>query len=102
MTDVVSVSELFPGLGSPLRLAVLVSMVPFAAEASTLTTMVKVWLPTAAAPFVAVMVPVPPTAGVITVKPTGAVNDTKVVSAGMLSLSVTAAAVDPMLATVIV
>ena len=80
----------------------LVSMVPFAAEASTLTTMVKVWLPTAAAPFVAVMVPVPPTAGVIAVKPTGAVNDTKVVSAGMLSLSVTAAAVDPMLATVIV
>ena len=102
MTDVVSVSELLPGLGSPLRLAVLVSMEPFAAEASTLTTMVKVWLPTAAAPFVAVMVPVPPTAGVMTLNPAGDVNDTKVVLAGMLSLSVTGAAVDPLLVTVIV
>ena len=102
MTEVVSVSELLPGFGSLVRLAVLVSMVPFAAEASTLTTMVKVWLPTAAAPFVAVMVPVPPTAGVVALKPAGAVNDTKVVLAGMLSLSVTVGAVGPLLATVIV
>src|SRR5439155_1115602 len=92
-TVVVAVDVLLPGVGSVVLLetfAVLDKVEPLASLALTLTTRVKVALaPAARVAAVVVTVPVPPTVGVVDVKPTGAVKDTKVVPVGTASVSAT-------------
>ena len=63
---------------------------PPEAALSTFTTSVNVaTAPAASVGIVATIAPVPPTTGVLVVQPAGAVNETKVVSAGIASVSVT-------------
>jgi hypothetical protein len=70
----------------------------------TRTTSVNVALaPKARLGFVAVAVPVPPTGGVVTLQPAGAVSDTNVELAGITSVTLTlAAGCGPVLPTWIV
>src|SRR5205809_2479077 len=104
---VVAVALLLPGVTSVVALetdAVLLSVVPLAVVALTLTISVNVAV--AAGVIVAIVdwsVPVPPTGGVVEVQVAGAVNETNVVFAGMASLSVTVwALLGPRLLTVMV
>src|SRR5438128_126398 len=93
LTVVMAVALLFAGTGSTVvdvTLAVL-EMVPVAA-ALTFTTSVNVAdAPAANVAMFAVAVPVPPTAGVVSVNagPEVCIMETKVVLAGMVSLSET-------------
>ena len=65
-------------------------IVPAGAVPLTCTTIVNVAVAAEAnAAFVAVIVPVPPTAGVVSDQPADAVADTNVVFAGMTSVSET-------------
>ena len=85
--------------------AVLVIVVPLATLSFTRTTRVKTCGPEPAASngLVQVMVPVPPTAGIVQVNPGGEERDWKVVPVGMVSVRVTLAASEgPLLVTVIV
>ena len=67
--------------------------VPLATPAPTFTTSVNVGaLPFVTVASVAVIVPVAPTSGVVTLHPAGAVNDTNVVFAGTTSLRLTVVA----------
>ena len=76
-----------------LAVAVLVTVDPFGVAAFTLTTSVKIALaPLASEGFVSVIVPVPPTAGVVAVQSLGCDSDTNVVPAGKVSLTDTLAA----------
>jgi hypothetical protein len=100
-------AELLAGFGSDVdevAEAVFVMVVPPATFASTFTTSVKVAVPPAAkVGLVAVMFPVPPTAGVVVVQPAGAVNETKVVLAGTASVRLAlSASLGPALLAVIV
>ena len=87
-----------------VTLAVLVIVVFPAVPGLTLTTSVNVAEAVAARlGLVTVMVPVPPTLGVVGVQPAGAVNDTNVVFVGIVSCSDTVLAARPlMLLTVMV
>lgn len=89
---VVAVALLFAGFGSVVlddTVAVFVSVVP-AALGLAFTMIVNVPVsPLDAVVFVKVTVPVPPTAGVMIVHPTGAFADTNVVPAGSGSVSET-------------
>ncbi len=91
-TVVVAVEELFVPFGSDVVLATdatLVIVEPLAPEL-TCTTNVKVGDAAAAKlALVLVTVPVPPTGGVVDVHPAGAVNETKVVLAGTVSVTAT-------------
>ena len=70
--------------------AVLVMVEPFGVPLPTLTTTVKLaGAPVGKSGFVAVMVPVPPTAGVVVDQPAGAVIDTNVVFGGRESVTET-------------
>src|SRR5262245_31906926 len=99
---------LLPGLGSGLpeaRAAVLLIVVPPATFALTRTTSVNTCGPALAARLVqeAVTAPKPPTGGVATVQPAGAVRETNVVFPGMASFNCTASAsLGPAFATVTV
>src|SRR5207253_1764286 len=73
-------------------LAVLLIVEPFASLELAFTTRVKVALAPAASFPIAVMLPVPPTAGLVAVKPAAGVNDTNVVPVGMASVNWTACA----------
>ena len=67
----------------------------------TCTTRVNVTVPTATSGWVNVTVPVPPTAGAVTVHPAGGVAATKVVPPGIASVTtVSIAALGPALVTV--
>src|SRR4051812_40333081 len=87
-----------------LTVAVFEMLVPAAAVLSTWTMRVKVAVaPEEKVERVLVIVPVPPTAGVVFDHPTGAVNETKVVLTGTRSVSETLVASDgPLLASAIV
>jgi hypothetical protein len=67
-------------------LAVSLIAVPDAVPAGTLSTSVKVDDPTAKLALVQVIVPVPPTAGVVQDHPVGCVIDWKVVFGGVVSV----------------
>src|SRR5882672_775476 len=88
---VVVVAELFPGALSVVLLdmvAVLLMSVPFGVFAFTLTTRLKLALaPDASVAMLHVTVPVPPSAGLVQVKPGPAACaiDTNVVCAGVAS-----------------
>jgi hypothetical protein len=104
-TSVVSVAELLPGSGSVVlepMVAVLVIIPPTDVSGFTFTTRVKLRVAALARlGLMAVTVPVPPAASVVTVQPAGAVNDTRVALAGRTSVRVTSiAASGPSLVTV--
>ena len=106
-TVVVAVALSLAAFGSGVVLvtvAVLEMNVPAATPAPTSTTSVKVALaPAARVGRVQVTGPVPPTAGVVQLKPAGAVSETKVVPAGRVSARLTAwASLGPVLVTVMV
>jgi hypothetical protein len=105
-TVVVSVSLSLPLFGSgvvDVIVAVLLRIVPPATDAFTLTVNVKTALPMVMFGFVHVIVPIPPTGGVVQVQPPGATIETKVVSAGTESVSERlVASLGPALFTVIV
>src|SRR6266849_2125991 len=88
-TDVVAVAELLPALESvvdDVTVAVFVIVVPLGVAAFTFTTIVKVaFAPLARVGSLQVSAPVPPTAGATHENPAGAVTDTNVVFAGVLS-----------------
>src|SRR5262245_41256123 len=90
---VVAVAMLLAPLGSvvvAVTLDVLVMVEPLAALGLTLTTRVKTAVaPAASVGPTAVMPPVPPTPGVVAVKPAGLVNDTNVVLVGTVSVRIT-------------
>src|SRR4051812_48336722 len=94
-TEVVEVAALLPGTGSGVELdtpAVLVIVDPFAALAFTFTTIVKVAeTPAPSDASVHEAVPVPPTEGVVQLNagPVFCVSETKVVFAGIESVSTT-------------
>src|SRR5262245_45566946 len=92
-TVVVVVAVLLPGVGSVAAepaVAVLVIVEPSAALELRWTMIEKTAdSPLAAVPFVKVIVPVPPTAGVVLVQPAGAAAETNVVPAGITSVIVT-------------
>ena len=94
----------FGSLVAAETVAVLLMTVPAATLAPTWTMSVKVWVaPAARLAIVQVTVPLPPTAGVVQLKPAGAVSETKVVPAGRVSVRLTLwAALGPALATVMV
>jgi hypothetical protein len=89
-TVVVAVAELFPALRSAvpeLIVAVFVMIEPTGAPELTCTTSVNVAGDAAIrVGFVAITVPLAPTAGAVTVQPAGAVKDTNVVFAGVRSV----------------
>jgi hypothetical protein len=95
-TVVVAVAELLAALGSgvpELIVAVFVIVEPTGAPELTCTTSVNIADDAAMrVGVVAITVPLPPTAGALTVQPAGAVNDTNVVFAGVTSVSETAVA----------
>src|SRR5689334_7161173 len=106
-TVVVVVAESLPGVGSAVAVATVaesVITVPPGVAASTLTTRVNTSLAAAATlERQQVTEPVAPTAGVVQDQPAAETSDTKVVFAGIASLSVAvAAASGPELPTVIV
>ena len=76
-----------------VTLAVLLIAVPAAVPAVTLSTTVKVADPAAKVGLVQLMVPVPPTEGVVHDQAPGAVTDTKVVFGGVVSVRLTVVAV---------
>src|SRR5262245_29182415 len=107
VTGIVTVAEC--GLVASVGLdtvAVLTMFVPLGVLELTWTTTVKVAeAPAARVAVVPMMVPVPPAGGLVNVKvtPLFCVSDTKVVLAGMLSVSCTFWALEgPLLVTVIV
>src|SRR6266542_653216 len=91
LTAVVWVLVLLARFGSLLpldTLAVFEIVLPFGVAEFTLTTRVKVAVAAfTKAALVAVIVPEPPTGGVVAVQPAGALKDTKVVRAGTTSVS---------------
>jgi hypothetical protein len=89
---------------SLLTVAELAMTAPLGVPASTLTAMIKVaGVPTARLEFVQMMLPTPPTGGVVQFQPPGDGMDWKVVLTGMLSVSVTLVAMlGPLLLTTIV
>src|SRR5262245_35198304 len=98
-TSVVAVLVLLPVFGSAVVVAavtVFVSVVLFGVFRLTFNTMVKVAVsPAATVIFVNVIVPVPPTGGVVLVHPFPATEiDTKVVFGGIGSVTVTDCASD--------
>ena len=100
-------AELLPGVGSDVELetvAVFVIVEPPAVPEFTLTTSVKTWGELGASVgMVAVIVPVPPTDGVVGVQPPGATSDTNGVFVGTVSGSETDDAESgPLFVTVIV
>src|SRR5277367_6184739 len=100
-TTEVAVAELFAEFGSPpafVIAAVSVITVPGAVPAVTFTTSMNVeGEETANVAFVHVMLPVPPTAGIVAPQPqpVGTASDTNVVFAGIVSLYVALAAMGP-------
>src|SRR5262245_14085040 len=92
-TGIVTVAECGPVLSLGLeRVAVFVTLVPLGVLELTFTTTVNIAdAPTARLEIVHVIVPVPPTAGLVQANagPLVCVSETKVVLAGMLSVSCT-------------
>jgi hypothetical protein len=106
-TVVLAVALSLPGLGSVVEdvtVAVFEITVPPATDALTLTTSGKVrLLPAVKVVIVQLMVPVPPTAGIIQVQPAGGVNEEKVVPEGNVSCMLTLLAFPgPLLVSVMV
>jgi hypothetical protein len=105
-TVVLAVAELLPVFGSNVdefAEAVLEITVPLGVPAPTFTTRVKTADPGANEEFVAVTVPVAPTAGVVANHPDAVLNETNVVLGGTASVSWALVALfGPLLATVIV
>jgi hypothetical protein len=106
VTLVDAVAELLPAFASAVddTLAVLLIVVPDATEAFTATVIAnEAEAPLATDALLAIIVPVLPTAGVVTVQPGDAVTATNVVFGGSASVSTTLdAALGPALATTIV
>src|SRR5258706_2655534 len=97
VTVVVAVDELLAGMESVVALlivVVLLSIVPSATPELTFTVNVKSSAaPTARLAMVQVTVPVPPTAGVAQVHPSGEESETNVVPVGTVSVKLTVSAV---------
>src|SRR5437764_1377447 len=107
LTVVLAEPVLLVGSGSGVELeavAELLMVVPARTLALTWTMMVKLGAaPAATVGLVKVTVPVPPIAGAVVVQPAGAVAETKVVPAGMVSGSATPwASLGPLFVSVIV
>ena len=108
VTVVLAEGVLPEGFGSAVVLetfAVFVMIVPVAVPAAMCRVMENVAEPTGNKPIVQLIVPVPPTAGLLqeNAGPVVCVSETKVVLAGVLSVSETAEAADgPLLVSVTV
>lgn len=93
-----AVALLFAGLGSVMEeepMSVSVMTVPVAVPAFTLVTRVNEPLePTARVAMLHVMVPVPPTGGVVQLQEPGLARDTNVVLVGTASVKLTVVAAD--------
>lgn len=92
MASAEAVAELFPGVGSggtDCTDAVSLIVVSQSTFEFSLTTSAKFTEPVASVATLQVIVPVPPTAGVVQVQPAGEVSDWKVVLVGMALVRVT-------------